>query len=664
MLPCSEFSLLGQQGGKTAAMTEQELITLLTENVSFGLRHANYKRTVEVRKFAHMIATGKGQDEEVTRYRRFEHDTLKEQRKRLYNPLTKYALARPRKYWKNLTRVEGIRRTFEASDETALKELQNDFWNFMPGQDLETWLNKTLEYLGVTDPNAWIVYERNDQRNAEGQILKTTVYPFIVPSVDALNFERKFGVLQWLIARTTTIEQVVENGWARDKYLENFYLYAPGKIVRLREKGERTVREENEVEIDIEVFTHMESGDTSAHFDKAASASGAPRNSLPPAVTAPKVRTFYLAVFDNSTTEVPAECVGVYLDELTGQGFVPWFDPAEHVFKRLIRDTATSDVLTIVYAYPKTWEFVKRCEFESAELGRCEHGYLGGIQDRQHICPNCNGTGTPANFTTEQETLQIPLPEDPKLMLELSKLSFTQPVDIALLQHIDSKIEESEGKIMAAVFDSGLYQKPTNTKTRTATEVNAVMEGISDVLYPFCSTLSRHYELVHRVGSQYREFELSVDHSFPDDLKIESLPDMVATFDSIKNSGVGYESLSAQRRRIFQKQFEGDPAQQKRIEVRYKFRPFDDKSAEETAFILAGLSPLDPSRVLWTYWLEIFKEIEAENQEFADLKPAQQRKIVDTKVAEFTQRIQLADVSEPEPDFNTDNELQLEETAG
>ena len=71
-------------------MTEQELINLLTDNIQFQLRHANYTRAVEIRNFSRMIATGEGQDEEVTRYRRFEDETLKKQRKRLYNPLTKF----------------------------------------------------------------------------------------------------------------------------------------------------------------------------------------------------------------------------------------------------------------------------------------------------------------------------------------------------------------------------------------------------------------------------------------------------------------------------------------------------------------------------------------------------------------------------------------------
>lgn len=648
---------------------EEALVSLLIENIQFQLRHANYDRTVEVRNFSRMITTGEGQEVEVTRYRRYEDETLKKQRTRLYNPLTKYALARPRKYWKKMFRVEGIRRKFTTKDESRLAELQEQFYNFMPGESLEQWLNRTLEYLGVTDPNAWIVYERADERDQEGLIQKTKVYPFVVSSVDAVNFERKQGVLQWLIARAITIERSVKDGYRTEKVLENYYLYAPGVIVRAREKGENTIIEAGEYEQAITVFPPAEIGQsTPAYYDKAPSASGLLRNAKPPTDGQPNARTFYFSVIQNGTTEVPAECVGAYMDEVAGQGaFVAWFDPAEDVFRDLIRDKSVSDVLTITYAYPKTWEFAKRCTFIHSEYGECDRGYFQGIYDKEHTCPNCKGTGIPVNFTTEQQTLQIPLPDGikPAEMLELAKMSFTQPVDIALLQHTDLKIETAEKRIMAAVFDSGLYQKPTDSQTRTATEINSVMDGISDVLHPFGALLSRHFELAYRIGSQYMEFELTVDHSFPEDLKIESLADMVAAFDAIKASNVGYEAIMAQRARVFQKTFEGSPDVQKRIAARYKFLPFDDKSAEDAMFILASLAPDDNTRVLWSYWGRIFQEIEAENKDFADLTYDKQKQIVNEKVEAIKAEMVLVGADTPiePPNFNaTDDEQPTDAT--
>jgi len=628
-------------------MTAQELTDLLIENISMQLRHANYDRCMKVRKFAKMITTGEGQDDEVTRYRRFEEDTLKEQRTRLYNPLTKYALSRPRKYWKRMHRVEGIRRTFQVDkqNEKALVEIQDSLYNFMPGEALEQWLNRTLEYYGVTDPNAWIVYERADRRNIEGSPIKTTVYPLIFSCENVMNFQKSFGVLDWLIVRNVRFERTVKGGSSEDTMLEDFLLYAPGIIVRMREAGKKTAIEPGEVEANVPMY-YGQQGVTDPTG----------RSGEAVAVTATKTRKFYLKVIQNGSKEVPADCVGVYFDEVTGQdSFVPWFDPAENVFNDLIHEKSIADTLLTVYAYPKETVYTKACKFRHPEMGECEGGYFQGIHDRDHTCTSCNGTGRMAGFTTEQAKIELILPEGATSgdLIELSRLSHTQPIDIALLQWIDGKIDRTEARIMAAVFDSGLVQRPTNATTKTATEVNAIMEGISDVLAPFGAVDSRHFELCYRVFANYRGFDVDVDKSYPDDLKIEMLPDMVAAFDDIKTAGVGYEATVAQRSRVFQKLFEGNPVIQQQIAARYKFLPFDDKTPEQAAMIIAGLSPKDPLKVQWTYWREIFLEIESEDPFFFQKPYNMQQDIVAKKVAEFTERIRVEQIEpQQEPNFN------------
>ena len=628
-------------------MTAQELTDLLIENISMQLRHANYDRCIKVRKFAKMITTGEGQEDEVTRYRRFEEDTLKEQRMRLYNPLTKYALSRPRKYWKRMHRVEGIRRTFtvEKTFEKTLTDLQNDLYNFMPGEGLEQWLNRTLEYYGVTDPNAWIVYERADRRNIEGIPIKTTVYPLIFSCENVLNFQKSFGVLDWLIVRNVRFERTVKGGSSEDTMLEDFLLYAPGLIVRVREAGKKTAMELGEVSIDVPMY-YGQQGVTDPTG----------RSGDVPAVASTKTRKFYLKVIENGSKEVPADCVGVYFDEVTGQdSFVPWFDPAENVFNDLIHEKSIADTLLTVYAYPKETVYTKACKFRHPDMGECVGGYFNDIHDRDHLCTSCNGTGRMAGFTTEQAKIELILPDGASStdLIELSKLSYTQPIDIALLEWIDGKLDKTEARIMAAVFDSGLVQRTTNTTTKTATEVNAIMEGISDVLAPFGAVDSRHFELCYRVFANYRGFVVDVDKSYPDDLKIEMLGDMVASFDDIKTAGVGYEATVAQRNRVFQKLFEGNPIIQQQIAARYKFLPFDDKTPEQAAMIISGLSAKDPVRVRWTYWRDIFAEIESVDSLFYQKTYKLQQSIVDAKVQEFADRIMEVDMGGGDaPSFN------------
>lgn len=581
-----------------------------------------------------MISASVGWEDEVTRYRRFEVDELKAQRIRLHNPPTKSALAAPRRYFKRMPRVEGIRRTFtvEKSNEKALTELQNDFYNFMPGESLEQYQNRMLEFYGVNDPNAWIIAERKDVRNVENTIIKTTVYPVVYGCEDVLNFNRTFGTLNWVLVRATELQSTATKSGRIDQIIENYYLYAPGYIVQAREVGEKTVMEKGDVEMNIPVYPSG-SGEEAEHSVVRAIQY----------VGQPKERKFYVRVKTNGTKEVPGDCVGVFYDETTGSmgSYVTWFDAAVDDFKDLIRYKSTADVLLATHAYPHTWEFAPKCHERHVDLGECEYGYYNGIRDSEHKCHNCNGTGIPANFTTEQAKVMLILPEEgQKELLKLAELSHTQEIKIDLLEWIDLKVEKTTAKIMNTLFGSGLFQRPTNSATKTATEVNTLTDGISDVLAPFGAVESRHFELFYRVGAQYRGFELDVDKSYPDDLQIETLGDLVAGFNDIKTAGVGYEAMVAQRNRVFQKQFEGNPGIQKQIAARYKFKPFDDKTEAQEAMIIAGLSPTDDTRILWAYWLQIFQEIDNKYPYFHEMAYDLQKQKVAEEVAAIKATIQ------------------------
>ncbi len=608
----------------------------LVEAIQFQVRHAAYGRALEIRDFAHMVATGAGQEKEVERYRRYEADDLKKQRNRLYNPLTKYAISRPRKQFKKVWRVEGVRRQIASDNSAKLQALNAAMGRFDKGQSLERWLVSTLEFYGVTDPNAWLICERHDEKDAHGNTTSVVPYAFLVPSVGALDFRySKSGKLEHFLARTIRIENISENGSRVEQVLENYYLYFAGGIIRAREAGKNTEIEQGETEVFIEVLDAGQAG---------------------------KRRKFYFKAIDNGTTEVPAICAGVYMDEVSGKEnvFVPWFDPAEYQLRDLIRTKATNDVVTTLHAYPKRWEFEKECVFSDEERGRCDGGYLGGIRDKDHICPVCKGTGFPANFTTEQASVKLLLPESAEMqnkLLDLSKLSFVEPINTEILSLMDERVRDLERRIMEAVFDTGTYQRPEGTTTRTATEIRAQTEGYSDVLKPFCSLVSRAYELFYRVAAQYMEFGIQVDHEFPEDLQITSLTDEVDIFKEMRDSGVGFEALAAQRGRVLDKVTEGDVTARENIKAKYRHEPFAGKNPEAVAQIIAERSPQDPDRVLWENFEAVFTDIFDERPLFHQMAFAAQKAAVSAKVAEFAARIVMAGSDAQQP-LNVPNEPQ------
>lgn len=623
-------------------MTNEELVALLSDNITYNLRHAGYYRAMEVKKMCRMVVFGEGEDyeAEVTRYKRGEDDDMKDQRVRLTNAPTPALLSRLRKFWKQMARIEQIRRTFKLANESEadkkkLATLRTQFYNFVPGEAIEQWQNKVVEHLGVTDPNAWIVYDRYDRRNVEGIQTETRVYPLIFGCEDTLNFGKSYGVLDWILFRNASIKRVGNPHAPTDLAQEDFYLYSVGKIVRAREIVEEAVKgaggkieqEEGEVLLSI------------------------------PGALQSKARNFWVKIIENGSKEVLAECVGVYFDESLSDysTFVTWFWAGIFTLKDLIRAKSTSDVLQTIYANPRTTRFTKACKFTHTDFGQCVNGYYSGIRQSDHLCSSCQGTGRMAGFTSEQQIIELVLPDlPPNEIIELARLSYTEPVDIQLLVWYDGKIKELEDRFMSTVFPSGLYQNTNGTEVMTATQTNAIMQGISDVLAPFGAVDSRHFEMAYRAGAQYMGFELDVDKSYPEDLMIQLKAQVVADFVAIKESGVGYEAVKAQQWVVFQKLFEGNPIVQESIKARYKWKPWDDKSDDQVAQIISGLSPTDPTLVLWTYHLTIFDEIEYEDPNFYKKNRKAQKEKVDAKVLEFTQRIQVMqiDTQATTPNFN------------
>lgn len=605
-------------------MNTDNPIDALLDIIANDFRHAYYQVTMNAKQFAKQIVTGEGQEDIVTDFRKAESKKQKEQRNRLTNTLTKYVISRPRKYWKKINRVEGVNVVFKTSDVDKLNQLQKNFENFSEGRDLLQWLNFKLEFLGVTDPNSWVIYERHDTRDAEGNIAQTKVYPFIVGCEDVIATKYEFGVLTALCVRQGKLDVSVDrNGVKTEKVIFDWYLYVPGKTIRIREAG-------------VKMNAEPEADETAITI----------KGDQPGA----KPKRLFVAEFNTGTTEVPALAAGAYLDEKTDQKtFVTWFDPAEHVFRDLIRDKSFLDVTKTTHVFPKRYEYVRPCEFQNKE-GKCDKGWMS--HDRTIACPSCLGSGKSPTFTTEQQVLQLSMPKgDSSQLLELSKLSHYEQLPIELPKWLDDQVDKSEKRVMNAVFNGGLIEKATGKEEKTATQVNYEYEDIYDVLQPFADTISRHYELAYRVGAQYLEIsEFSVDHRFPKDFKMKTMSDLIEEFERLKKSGAGYDALRNVRRQIIEKQNEDNPQVVAAILARYDFLPFDDKTEEEVAQILAVRSPVDDQRVLRENWLEIFIEIENENivAPFYLMTYEKKKAVVQAKVDQFKSKIVQAGAPDQE----------------
>lgn len=600
-----------------------------------------------------MMTTGAGQEKEVLRYRRFEKQELKAQRLRLNNPVTPIYISEA-DILDRLTRVDGVRRDLAAKSDEQKKALEIAGWNFQPGVDIESWLVNKVRYLGRNDPNAWVLFDRADKRNSAGEIEKTTIRPVIFRSTDVLNFEfDSEGIPIWALFRDFRLEYKIEGGMRKDVRLETYYLYSHDFVIRAREIGEQTAEMPGEVRVDIEVYPMMISQPLMHDSD------GMPYQLAPTPSGQKKTRSFYVSTIQHGAGEVPAFCIGAYPDEMTDQQtFVSWFWAGMPVLKDVIRDKQMFDVAIVMQAFRRRAEFSPECEYETEDGAKCEKGWIHG-QDGKHRCPSCGGSGLRANFNTEQEVLRMALPEgvEPGQILELSKLAFEEPTDTTLLEWFSNQLDKHRVRFNNAILGDGMYERPTGTATKTATEISERTDAKADILRPSAMVVSKGYELFFRVLANYREYgEITVNHSYPEKIDLLTLEQEIANMEAIQGVDI-WEAKVAQRHKVLVKLFEGEPETHKRIAAWYEWLPFDDQSPEQLAATLAMLSPTDYNHVLRTYWLQIRQEVEVKTPDFYLMPYEGRKRIIDEKVAEYQAKIQLAGVGEvSEPDFNSDEE--------
>lgn len=613
------------------ATTKQNAVESLLQQIATAARHPYYNHTHERREWCEMIAQGTGQNEELKKFRRFEDDDLAKQRDRLTVPLTKYVIERPRKYWKKVWRADRINfTTTSGAPKEKVAAFLSKFQRFADRKGLEEWVNFTLEDLGVNDPNAWIIYDRVDRRDADLNTAETRVQPWVASCEEAVMWTKEMGRLDSLTLRFERPEVVVgKKGTATTNVLQDFRFYFAGGIVTARQRGLTGVEQEGEALMEINV-----AGQT-------------------------KPVQFFVRLWDNGTKEVPAAPAGAYADTATKrETFVPWYWPAEHVFTKLIRHTSSLDVTEALHLFAKRWEYTRACTF-AGEEGSCEgRGYLGN--NKNHTCPSCKGQGAVLVQATDQRVsyLKMPKSQTAAELLDLARLSYTEPVNIELANYLVARLTEDERRVWDAVFSAGMMDRADAGVPETATKTNYTYEDLYDVLYSFSQALCEHIELAYRVGAQYEGLnDFQVSYQIPRDLKMKDIDTLLGELEKMRKSGAGYDAMQAVRAQIIAKTAEFDKGRVAAALIRYEWLPWDDKTAEETAQIVASRSPLDPQRVLWENWAEIFRQIEQEQTAppFHELTRALQQAAIDKKVAEFSARIVSADTT-PQIDVTQFNE--------
>jgi hypothetical protein len=636
---------------KAHVMTVDQGLELFIRNIRYAIRHEHYDKTLEVKKFAKSVVSGKDQQEEVWRYRKNEDQAQKDQRYRLYNPLTRYVVNRPRKYFQAVERLENAANlVLQAGDDNRRTQLANDYEKFYQGQSLFKYVAKTAEVHQVNDPNAWIIAERYDTRTSEGAIQNTRIYPLVVGCENVLNFERKYGELQWLLINLWSMEKRVENGAVKDIKLDGFHFYFPGYTLRMREIGPETQSEDGERAVLIRSLQSDENWQWVSPDQKMDLGGIFGNGSLTD-------RYFYFKAFETGSEEVLASPMGAYPDEETdGQTLVPWFWPGKHVLQDIIKNKSFLDTLQVVHVFAKRREYTRTCKFVDPDRFECVGGQLRRGSEVKGPCGACKGTGAEL-YVSDQDVVRLAMPEklrQDESLVDLAKLSFTENFPMDLPEFQLKLLEKDVERFDNAIFNAGIVQQAQASLEETATKTRYRYSDIDSTVMPYKSKVAQLVELFYRAGFQYREIpEATVDFRLPEDSNLAGLDELLAQLDEMNKTGVGYDIRRILLEKIIRKQNEDNPAEVAWIMARMDWMPFSDKSEVERASILLSRSPEDFDRVLYENHQAIFREINIEEPDFELMAYFRQKSVVEGKVQQFRERIALAG-QQVEEDFEVE----------
>jgi len=614
-------------------MTVEEARQLLIELIGKDERHPCYDRTIEVKKFAKQVMTGKGQDELIVSVKLRESDELQKQRIRLTNSYTSIVGNQVLSVFKKVRRTDSVKKEFSADNQKRIADINNKLKTFYSKQNYESYLHEELLRANFYDPNSILIFERKDTRGDENEVKDINMYPFEVPCEQVYNFQEKNGCLDWVLVCQKEEVQVKDKKTSSNSYVPEdvqkmadstkkielctFFLYADEFYIKLEEYDKDTIPDNEFERFEISL-----------------------KNSK-------KKRTFIYSIYQAGNKQIQAIRVGFTPDpETDSKTFVTPLYPAENVILDLIRDKSYLDITKALHTFLQKYVYAEKCDFEHEEKGECVSGCLGGQEE--HKCPQCNGSGH-LYHTTDQEVVAINFPEDEK-PVPLSTLAHyvTLPHETPVFQR--EELEREMRLVITAIFNTEIFETPQLAATATASIIE--YEKIYDVLLPFAQKYSEVWKLGLNTFCDYLEIEeRTVEHQFPLDFKMKRLNELIAEYEAAVKAGVSYEVLWSIECDIIAKQYANDRKMVAGIKSKQFFKPFQDKTSEEIVFILMKRKPTDFDRVLYENFARVFNEIEREQQEdsnpsFSELSYDRQKELVKEKVNELIEGIEYEGVEQ------------------
>ncbi len=582
-------------------------LAILQQTILDNLRHPDYPRVTKLAKEYFDIFTGENVNDYLRQLVIREDDRMFEQRKKIYQTTIPATVENIIVVFNKPLRSNRIYSSVDHPDSRARDEIMDRIGRFWQGESesgVDAYLRNRWISLDVYDPNAYMAVEFGDFDPAQE---KPYPFPYEYSSTQAINYQYKNGVLDWLIAQLAITYRIDAADETKTAAGSRYILYLDNWAISLTEidKKARIMPEGLEGAQIIEVRDRKD-----------------------------KLHSVYALVeYNTKAGKVPLVRAGHKLDPVTqNRTCVSILHPALTFFKKELKTGSEFDLTMAMHAFPQKIQYGKRCSGDKDKGIQCKDG-RNPISNE--ACSICSGTGVVPVATSTQDVLLIAPPkhkDDP--VLDLDKAVVYKSPDISLVKFQDEFQDKLSEKAIRAVFASQVMGKSTIEKT--ATETDYGWDNVYDTLDPFAAKYSYIWRFFVGLIATYTDNqspELVIYHAFPKDFKLKGLTTLLQEAKTASESGLSQHAIDAINGDILEALYSDDQDTLTRLKIKSRFHPFSGKTAAELQTILMTGEVLPYYKTLYLYFDVIFDEIDnEEGDRFYLMTYANQKAIVKGKV--------------------------------
>lgn len=593
-------------------MNKLEGFQELRRIIAGGVRHKDYKRVCELADKYYKMVTGDGISDLLERIVTRESEDEFEQRKRLTNSIIPPTLASTKLPFQKAVRKKPKVRMIDWDAEKPEENLQlvedriSTYWG-------DGSLEKFLEYAYVDynyiDPNAFLITEFDA---FDPKVEKAKPYPFIATSEQAIMFEFKNNILQYLVVRLP-ISWIDKEGKPKEGFKYTIYL------------GEDTIQ-----------FTEVEDKPT---IDIT--------SDLPGGVEI--AGKYYLVeFFKPKGKKVPARRFGYKPDgETQGRTFISAFHDVIPYLSKTLKIDSELDLSTAMTAFPQRFRYVNPCP-------EC-HGARTLLDGK--ACGTCGGTGKEPIHSSTMDVVTLDLPRDPVEMIDLEKLLVYKSPPIELLEFQEQYVQNLRASVFLMMFNKELMTR--NELSSTATEVRITEDNINDTLRPFAQSLSTTWEFVVEDIATFVDMGdgIILQHQYPEDFKFKSQTELMLELKQAKDAGASTSTIAKIEDDINELLYADRPEELKVIRIKNDYNPFRGYSEENVRLLISQGLTTKYNAVLWANLESIFNELEIEEKQWIyDMAKEYISERVKAKTEEYIAKMDGAKPKEPVVQFNEPEE--------